>query len=186
MTVGKPVTEDDSLPDGKPAPKRMKPSTAVIEVMIGGYKVNCLNTTVRILLLLETQTVTFITRWIVPLVQDLALCQDQKGLEGASETDSSESTGAIAAFHFIASPTPNIRDKITWNPMTHSWVLHLRQSKGTPSQHFTVDPSLPAHSYEEQKKDAYRRAIVMWNKLDSSKRQRIPAPLQPGQTFCSP
>ena len=152
-----------------------------MELDIGGYKVKCLNTSARMLLLLEKQTVTFITSWIVPLVREVAL-QEQARSEGVSETDSSESVGAFADFHFIASPTPNIRDKVNWNPSTHSWAIQLRQPIAQPSGNFAVDPSLSPDLYEEQKIDAYWRAIAMWNKLDGSKRIRIPIIRRPGQT----
>ena len=150
-----PFEEGGSLDDHVSVAKRVKSTTSVMEVDIGGYKVKCLNTTARMLLLLEKETVTFITSWIVPLVRELALKHEQTGSEGVSETDSSESVGALAGFHFIASPTPNIRDKVNWNPSTHSWAIQLRQPIAKPSGNFAVDPSLSADLYEEQKIDAY-------------------------------
>jgi hypothetical protein len=161
----------------------------VMEVDIGGYKVKCLNTTARILLLLEKATVTFITSWIVPLVRDLALRQKKTGSEEVSETDGSGSVVPLEGFHFIASPTPNIRDKVNWNPSTHTWTIQTRKPIlpkqlpiGKPHGNFAVDASLSADLYEEQKIDKYWRAIAMWNKQDGSKRTRIPILRWPGQT----
>jgi hypothetical protein len=184
-----PFEEGDSLDDHVIVAKRVKSTIAVMEVDIGGYKVKCLNTTARILLLLEKATVTFITSWIVPLVRELALSQENTGSGGVSETDSSGSVGPLTGFHFIASPTPNIRDKVNWNPSTHTWTIQTRKPIlpkqlpiGKPSGNFAVDASLSADLYEEQKIDAYWRAIAMWNKQDGSKRTRIPILRWPGQT----
>ena len=177
-----PFGEADSLHDNVPAAKRQKSTAPVLYVAVGGYTLTTLNNTVKIVLLLEKETVTFITNWVVPLLRELALSQEKYSSNSAEETDSSESMRTLASFHFIASPTPNIRDKVNWNPGTHSWAINLKKPIAKLPENFDVDPTVSRDLYEEQKNDAYRRAIAIWNKLDGSKRTRIPVLHQPGRT----
>ena len=70
---------------------------------------------------------------------------------------------------------PNLRDKVCWNPLRHSWDVGLKNAKGKLAEKFVVDPSLAADLYEEQKLAMYVAAIAAWNRLDGSTRHRIHA-----------
>ena len=145
---------------------------AVLDARIGGRQVRCLNHTTRMVLELDATTEEFITAWMVPLVRVLARQQDLPAT--VPPCVAPESSAQVAGFHFTASMTPNVRDKLCWNPLAHAWNLLLAKPKGAPTESFAVDASLPPKEFEEEKRAAYRRAIEAWNKLDGSSRLRIP------------
>jgi hypothetical protein len=166
-----PLADDDSSDDKTKRPKRSQ--TFEVQANIGGYSVNCLNHTTRMVLKVDQQTVTFITGWIVPLVRKLAHSQAMK--PSGSESTTEESPTSLAGFHFQASPTPNIRDKVCWNPSIHAWKLVLHKTKdGKISSNFCVEPNLPADKYEKERIAEYWNAVEAWNRMDGSKRVRIP------------
>ena len=141
-------------------------------VNIGAFRVMCLNDAKKIVLRLDEETIKFIKEWMVPLLRETARSQDE--LDRGSVRASVEAPAKLATFHFSAPTTPNIRDKVLWNPTTHSWQILLRKNKAVPSDTFTVDPCLDKQSYDEQKGAAYCRAIETWNELDGTSRFRIP------------
>ena len=73
-----------------------------------------------------------------------------------------------------ASPTPNIRDKVQWNPLKHTWIIIVKKQKGPLAGKYCVDPELAPEKYEKEKVAAYNRAIAAWNSHDGSTRHRIP------------
>ena len=126
---------------------------------------------------LDDDTRKFIGAWVVPLVRKVALDMDT-ALANAEAVAAAPST--LGGFHISANPTQNIRDKVSWNPMTHSWEVLLKKAKGSPKQQFVVDPDLASSSYEKAKAAAYHDAIAAWNSLDGSNRHRIPVALCKG------
>ena len=171
-------TPDMDRDDKEPtAPSQVRFSAGrfapVVEVNIAGFKVSCLNNTSRMVLKMDPATTTFIKKWVAPHVRQLA--HKQSDSPTCSITVASASTGQVAGFQLCASATPNIREKVYWNPKTHSWTLGLRKPKGPVTENFAVEPQLSAEKYEEEKTAAYRRAIETWNKLDGSSRFKIPS-----------
>ena len=146
-------------------------------VKIGGHSVTCLNHACRMVLRLDTTTAKFILDWVVPFVNKLAHSQ-------ALPPSPSDAVGTLANFHLIASPTPNIRDKVQWTPNKHFWEVTVKKSKYSEEvqgsalkpKDFQVDPRLSPAKYEEAQISTYRHAIAVWNKLDGSNRFRIPEP----------
>ncbi len=118
-------------------------------------------------------TATCIVGWVVPLVSELA--RSQADVESSSDALTSDTPTKMAAFHFTASPTPNVRGKVTWNPSAHMWALQVGKPKGQAALS-QVDPSLDADQYEREKVAAYSRAIQAWNRIDGTTRHRIPEP----------
>lgn len=145
---------------------------AVLKTNIGGFNVFCLNHAARMVLKLDRATAKFISAWVVPLVRELARSQAQ--CPSSPESVASISTDTVAGFQFCASTTPNIRDKVQWNPLKHLWEILLKKPKGALSGQFRVDPGLSAALYEEEKVVSYHRAIEAWNSHDGSTRHRIP------------
>jgi hypothetical protein len=122
-------------------------------------------------LMLDTATITFIAGWVAPLVRELAHSQELKGSTSGSSPN--DVVGHLANFHLVPGSTPNIRDKVSWSPGTHSWKLYVHGIKTKQLGCFVVDRKLSAKMYEEEKIAMYGRAIETWNRLDASKRQRI-------------
>ena len=131
----------------------------------------CLNDARKMVLRLDDDTVKFINGWMVPLLRETARSQDS---QERKPTEAAEAPGQLAQFHFSAPSTPNIRDKVLWNPTAHSWEILLKQNKAPLKEKCGVDPLLDKQSYEEAKAAAYLRAIETWNRLDGSSRHRIP------------
>jgi hypothetical protein len=147
-------------------------NACVIDVKIGGFDVSCLNNRRQIVLKLCDATMKFIEQWMVPLVRELA--RSQVDAESSTDARPSDSVATLANFHFTASNTPNVRDKVFWNPSLHTWEVNAKKPKGELSKvGLVVDKHLGADEYEQAKVDAYSRAITAWNDLDGSTRHRL-------------
>ena len=148
--------------------------SAVVEIALGEFTIVSLNSNRKLTLKIDEATVKFIAGWIVPLVRvcakTKASSQEMLGC-GASTALSQDD---LNGFQLRDGPTPNIRDKVCWNPTAHKWKVLLKHAKGKPSEDFAVDPAQDAQTYEKQKVVAYWRAVETWNRLDSSNRFRIP------------
>ena len=151
--------------------KNYKATDAALVIQIGGHSVTCLNNASRMVLKLDNATAKFISDWVVPFVTKVALCQALPLAPSNAVAD-----GTLANFQLIASATPNLRDKVQWNPSNHIWEVVVKKPKSghaLDSSAFHVDPKLSPAAYEEEKTEAYRRAIMAWNSVDGSNRHRI-------------
>ena len=71
--------------------------------------------------------------------------------------------------------TPNIREKILWNPTAHAWIVYIKHPKQPiPADKYAADPNESVEEYEAQNNAAYWRAVEAWNTLDGTKRHPIP------------
>ena len=84
-------------------------------------------------------------------------------------------------FFFGASKIPNIRDKVCWDPAAHAWKLTCKKPNESWIQFKDVDgcslavcATSAAEDYHALKLNAYKRALICWNKMDGSTRERIP------------
>ena len=166
--------DEDSGTGSQPSKKRNR-NVALVTASVGSHNVVCLNHKGKLAIKLDTETVKFIAEWIVPLVEVVAHSQMPEA--PVSVQIESKPPGAaceLAAFHFLADATPNIRDKVLWQPQTHSWKVALRQPIRDLTDAFFVDKQLGSCEYEQEKVAAYWRAVDAWNSCDGSKRNRIP------------
>ena len=148
--------------------------SAVVEISLGEFTIVSLNSNRKLTLKIDEATVKFIAGWIVPLVRVCAKTKasSQEVLGCGASTALSQDD--LNGFQLRDRPTPNIRDKVCWNPTAHKWKVFLKNAKDKPSEDFAVDPTQDAETYQKQKVDAYWRAVETWNRLDSSNRFRIP------------
>ena len=116
---------DDKAGQGSSTPSFTGSFLATVAINIGGFNVQCMNYGPRMVLKLDLATAKFISAWVIPLMRELARSQAQSHL--SLETAASESTDAFAGFQFCARPTPNIRDKVQWNPMKHCWRILVKK-----------------------------------------------------------
>ena len=153
----------------------------VVKLDICGHSVHCLNNAAMILLKLDVHTIEFIASWVAPLVKELAEThvrtggsKQSLGLDGGSKNVSSLAN----QFQFASLPTPNVRDKVCWEPTHHAWRVHVQKPKGMfDASDFTVDPGLCGKAYDAAKLTVYRDAVDTWNRLDGTTRARIPTSL---------
>ena len=129
----------------------------------------CLNDATKIAMRLDENTIKFIVGWVVPLVRELARSQDSP----VHVATLAETPRHLDGFFFSVSQTPNIRDKVTWNPVMHSWQLFTKKPKVVSDENFVVDHELSPEAYEAQKFTQYHAAIAAWNNIDGSTRFRI-------------
>ena len=153
-------------------------SQATLKAQIGGFNVTVLNLIRPKVLKVDADALIFITEYIVKRVVHL-LSVAQAGTEAAS---SSAQPVPLAKFHFPDSPTPNVRDKVVWDPTKHAWRIIVKsehshkvsdQHKDEQGRTLSVDFSLKREDYFEARIEAYDRAIRAWNALDKSKKDRI-------------
>ena len=162
---GDTFSDSDDDCGGKPAAGRGKTTAAAIDIIVGGFTVGCMNTKRQILLKVDERTTAFLVGWVVPLAREFALSQADVD-DAADTTATTDSPSKLASFHFSASPTPNIRDKVSWNPREHRWALKVVKPQGDVLvQELAVDPSLGADDYNAEKALAYGRAVEAWNPL---------------------
>ena len=164
---------DAAAPDqGK---KVVKP---FLQVQIGGFSVECLNTNRRVVFKLDADTVGFINNWICPLIKELCRSNLERAdsPKDASTPAADEGASNLDVFKFTACATPNIREKVIWDPLTNEWKILVKKPKGSAPMPRFVDPALAAEDYEKQKVVEYWKAVQAWNDSDGSPRLRIPVP----------
>ena len=166
--------EDDSMVSVS-APRKRRcyrddghPQCAEISVDIGGNKVQCLNEARRMVMRADGATMKCIVEWMVPIIVYEAHLVDEQCAE--SPGDGVPPTG----FQFVGNPTPNLREKVCWNPSHHTWEVILKNALGRVRQDLRVDSALFRDEYEAKKLELYSAAILAWNELDGSTRHRIP------------
>ena len=148
----------------------------IVKLSIGGHSVHCLNHATQALLKLDAGTIEFIASWVAPLVKELA---ERLGTDGSQPSHalnggSSEVSSLATKFKFASPPTPNVRDKISWDPKRHAWHVFVRKPKGTfDASDFKVNPDLRGNEYDAEKLAVYRRAVETWNRLDGTTRLRV-------------
>jgi hypothetical protein len=153
----------------------------VAQILIGKFKVLCLNNKRQVALKVDEATTAFIEGWMLPLIKSFVDNPDEVDTSHP-ETASDEPAVTVPGFSFSSCFTPNLRDKVVWRPEQHAWKLYIKHDKTdkdkrmTPGEisDFTVNSEVPADTYEKEKIAAYWRAIAAWNKLDCSTRHRIP------------
>ena len=82
-------------------------------------------------------------------------------------------TGESQNFHVNKSPTPKVKDKISWDPIKYRWKIIPKTPEGSRARYIPVDPKLLADKYEEMKRGKYWIAAAMWDDLDKSNRLRL-------------
>ena len=166
------LDDDDTPTEDSQRRSRIDVRRAVMEISIGGHTVMCLNHATRMSLKLDNKTYAFITAWMVPLMRQVsALPHDVPAVKQMALSQAA-SPDAKPTFTLSQSPTPNIKDKVHWNPPKNRWDLLLKKAKGVCSE-LRVDTEQPPTAFASQKIAVYRQAIKQWNLLDGSTRSRI-------------
>ena len=172
-------SDDDTVPaTGSSKQHKTADSDPTVIVSIGGFDVTVVNHAARVIMLIDKDNLKFISDWVVPMVRQIA----KNLVPDVPETGSSDDTASVKSsmtpnFNCNASPTPNWRDKVCWNPLAHTWVVLVKKRKDLqhkPPESYKVDSSLSAAEYDVAKLSSYIMAIDAWNKLDGSSRHRIP------------
>ena len=151
-----------------------------LRVTMGEFTVTCLNNGRVCVLQVDDECIKFILGFLLPLAET-KWAHSQSGAATPQEHEK-----PTAAFSFSTSCTPNIRDKVSWEPVRHGWKLSIKKPRAK-LQPFTdqsgksllVDPLLDLAVYAAEKKDKYLKAIETWNAVDGSSRDRIPATPSP-------
>jgi hypothetical protein len=120
---------------------------------------------------LEAPTAQFISAWVVPLVREMALSQAQ--VPNTKAPLSQNPQIQLERFRLCASQTPNIRNKVVWNPLQHTWIITVKKATGPLTGSYCVDQKLKPEEYEKKKVDTYKSAMEAWNSVDGSTRFRI-------------
>ena len=115
--------------------------------------------------------IAFISGFLVPLVaKSLAPSQPENPV-----------CQIKAPFAIALSTTPNIRDKVSWDPNHHGWRVSVKRPKrphtvfaDEAGRTLRVDHGLDACRYAEEKSATYVLAVNAWNAIDGSSRHRIP------------
>ena len=166
--------------------RRSKNSVAAfLNVNIGDHIVEVLNDAHRFVIKLfdhgklQKNTIAWIQKWLLPLAK-VRITHDSR----SQKSESSQETQPVlnlAPFHFKASPTPNIRDRVTWNPTHSAWLVHVKKDKH-PAAPKVLKVETTGMSKDEaaaENDKVYIQAIQQWNKCDGSNRQMLEVPKTP-------
>ena len=149
----------------------------------------CINTKKRVAVAVDTNVITFISKWLVPLANKSARLLDMDPFasrnkmypreKGASkEQEDSQTSDASSGLTFIQTMTPDIKDKVSWIPSKHSWKVNAHNLVGDRPvlRMFVVDDGLKGKKFLTMKADQYLLAVTEWNVCDKSRRHRIAIP----------
>ena len=153
------------------APPRKQCDVPLQEVTISGHKITCVNLEREIALKVNDRSLAFVAEYVVALMRTVihALAKS------SDHPKASVPEAPRAPFSFDRNTTPIIKDKVTWEPTTYSWAVHLKDANGkTKTDHVTVDKNLASEALAAMKLTKYREALRLWNSADTSKRLRIP------------
>ena len=147
----------------------------VVDIEIGGFPVLCVNHKNYIAFKVDDATVAFILGWMLPLVKGIMDKPHQVAKPRELTSHPTTTSSKPAGFVFNSCYTPNVRDKVAWVPEKNAWQLYVKHpTDDSETRQFVVNPDQPSDQYEQQKTDAYCRAVNAWNRLDGTKRHRIP------------
>ena len=156
---------------GAPTRRRLHRDVPLQEVTISGHKITCVNLEREIALKVNDRSLAFVAEYVVALMRTvihaLAKC--------SVHPKASVPEAPRAPFSFERNATPIIKDKVTWEPTTYSWVVHTKDANGkTKTDRVTVDKNLASEALADMKLTKYREAVRLWNSTDTSKRMKIP------------
>ena len=123
---------------------------AVMDICIDGHTVHCLNHATRMSLLLDDKTAAFITAWMLPLMKQVCALPCDEPANKQMALSQVPSPDAKPTFTLPSSATPNVRDKVHWNPPNNRWDLHLKKAKGDCPEQFSVDTDQPVIAFASQ------------------------------------
>ena len=150
----------------------------LLKTVVAKHDVTLVNYGKLFILQLDDEGIVFLNNVILDIMQKLSDTTE-------AVDDSKSVVSEVAAFRFDHT-TPNVRDKVLWEPNQNAWKLILMEKNKPKRAAFAdeqgdtlkVPERLSAVEHEFEKAKSYARAILAWNSLDASGRKRIAQPLQ--------
>ena len=144
-----------------------------LECKVNGYKLTLSNQGRSMIIALNEHGRKFIAEAIPEMI---SLISDASAKDGATKSSAEPGAG----FSFDAS-TPNVHNRVVWLPERDQWkVTYKTKEKKSKTQSvcehgesLTVPTGLPMTEFMERKAYLYKKALVAWNALDASTRQKI-------------
>jgi hypothetical protein len=183
--AGKVCSDTDtqsSVDDDDVAPKKNKVNTLssfreqnvpTLKGEVNGYKLTLSNQGRVMIIALDEHGRKFIAEAIPEMINKIS----NASAKGGATTSSSE---RVAGFKFDAS-TPNVHNRVVWQPERDQWKVTYKtaekkfkqQSVCHHGESLTVPPCDTMDEFMDRKASLYKKALVAWNKLDKSTRQKI-------------
>ena len=88
----------------------------------------CLNTSRQLVVAVDDAAVHWIRNWLVPLAQQSERSLGAKASHAKKDAEFKRDI-FCPNFAFSVDPTPNIKDKITWNPEASAWDISVRKPR---------------------------------------------------------
>ena len=100
-------------------------------MIIGQRTLTCFNHVKKIALLMDDRTYKFITCYVAPVMQATirSLARRVRDSSDPAADKAIVPELPLAPFNFEKSPTPSIRDRVTWSPRSDEWEVHWRNEK---------------------------------------------------------
>ena len=164
------------------APPRKQCDVPLQVVTIRGHKITRVNLERKIALKVDARSLAFVAEYVAPLMRTVI----HQLAKNSEHPKASVPSTPPAPFSFGRNLTPIIRDKVTWEATTYSWVVHAKDARGKSwTDRVEVDKDLAPKPFADMKITKYREALRLWNVVDKSQRQRIvdlPLDTEPLQT----
>ena len=160
---------------------------STVEAEVAGWHLTLLNYGKQFVMKLDESAIRFTTTHIVAIVRQLAV----KSSPDPVDTSVVSRESQCAAYTFDDT-TPNIRDKVTWDPIAELWRIsvfdgkkHASRSTDENGKSLSILGDYCQDAWAVAKAETYGRAISAWNILDRSRRYRIVEPRSVALPFLS-
>ena len=174
-------SSDDGAAQTRPKPRNFSgfklDQVFLIKINVAGAPLTIVNYGRHLIARVDDDAMHFIRSCIPDIIRKLSVSDAPDEIV---PTPSTPDTG----FKFDDN-TPNIRDKVVWEPGRNGWLVTMKRGGSTcttfeeqSGASLIVPDGLTADEHDNAKRTAYTRAIATWNAMDQSKRHRIQAPVK--------
>ena len=188
-------SQEGDVAEEKSSRKLTFKNIIALPVLVGGHEITVLNSMRPFIMRIDEAGFKFVATYVLDIVLKAS---DALGIP---VTQSSKSDVPIGpSFSFAPSQTPNLRGKVNWCPLDHSWRLtcsnpriglkqiqeefsdgafcgdapdSAREIDSRNGKAILVSRDGGRGAVDARKNTAYRLAVLAWNKIDGSTRHRI-------------
>ena len=195
------IASDSDYSEGDVAEEKNRKLTfkniTALPVLVGGHEITVVNSMRPFIMRIDEAGFQFVATYVLDIVLKAS---DALGIPDANTKSSKSDVPIGPSFSFAPSQTPNLRGKVNWCPLDHSWKLTYTRAKiklsqikeefsdgafcgNAPDSAREIDSSSGKAirvsrdggrgAVDARKNTAYRLAVLAWNKIDGSTRHRI-------------
>ena len=190
-------SQEGDVAEEKSSRKLTFKNIIALPVLVGGHEITVVNSMKPFIVRIDEAGFQFVATYVLDIVLKAS---DALGIPDANTQSSKSDVPIGPSFSFAPSQTPNLRGKVNWCPLDHSWKLTYTRAKiklsqikeefsdgafcgNAPDSAREIDSSSGKAirvsrdggrgAVDARKNTAYHLAVLAWNKIDGSTRHRI-------------